>query len=89
MKMGPKGQVVIPKPFREKMGVHPGEQVDVMEPDANGEARFRAARPQEELTPAEAARRILAWEPPPGKEPDWNEQKKQMLDEVYGRTATG
>ncbi len=27
-KVGPKGQVVIPKDFREEMGIHPGSKVE-------------------------------------------------------------
>lgn len=49
MKMGPKGQVVIPKAYREKMGVHPGEQVEVVEPDANGETRVKRAPSKAEI----------------------------------------
>ena len=41
----------------------------------------------EPLGRAEAAARILAWEPPPGHEPDWAEQKERMLDELYGATS--
>ena len=32
----------------------------------------------------EAGRRLLAADPPPGPEPDWEVQKEQMLDELYG-----
>jgi predicted DNA-binding protein len=30
-----------------------------------------------------AARRLLASPPPPGPEPDWEEEKEKMLDEMY------
>lgn len=36
------------------------------------------------LPPEEAARRILSWDPGPGTEPDWEEQKARMLDEMSG-----
>jgi len=29
MKIGPKGQVVIPKAFRKSLGLHPGNKVDI------------------------------------------------------------
>jgi plasmid stability protein len=36
----------------------------------------------EPLDRSEAARRILGWDPGPGREPDWSEQKRRMLDEL-------
>jgi hypothetical protein len=36
------------------------------------------------LSPAEAAAALLAWEPPPGAEPDWQEQKAAIADELFG-----
>jgi hypothetical protein len=39
--------------------------------------------PANELDPADAARALLAMPPPPGegREPDWEDQKREMLDE--------
>lgn len=34
----------------------------------------------EALTRRQAADELLAMEPPPGREPDWEEQKREMLD---------
>jgi AbrB family looped-hinge helix DNA binding protein len=38
-RVGPKGQVVIPKRIRESLGIEPGDEVVVVEED--GEARVR------------------------------------------------
>ena len=42
-KVGPKGQVVLPKAVRERLGIHPGDEVFVEELD--GEIRIRRADP--------------------------------------------
>lgn len=39
VKVGPKGQVVVPKAIRERLGINPGDEVVVSERD--GEARVR------------------------------------------------
>ena len=39
MKVGPKGQVVIPKEIRDELGIEPGQEVLV--DSENGEARVR------------------------------------------------
>ena len=41
-----------------------------------------------ELTRAEAAEKLLAREMPLGAEPDWEEQKDSMLDELGAGSAT-
>jgi len=41
MKVGPKGQVVVPKTVRDKLGIHPGDEVDVVA--EGGEVRIRRA----------------------------------------------
>jgi len=41
MKVGPKGQVVVPKHIRDELGIHPGDAVDVV--SENGEVRIRRA----------------------------------------------
>ena len=38
-KVGPKGQVVIPKSIRERMGIEPGDEVEVEEADDHIEIR--------------------------------------------------
>jgi AbrB family looped-hinge helix DNA binding protein len=40
-KLGPKGQVVIPKSIRDELGLHPGDELIVFEED--GEIRIRKA----------------------------------------------
>lgn len=40
-KLGPKGQVVIPKEIRDQLGLHPGDELTVVEED--GEVRIRKA----------------------------------------------
>lgn len=41
VRMGPKGQVVVPKTLRERLGITPGDEVEVDEVD--GEVRIRRA----------------------------------------------
>lgn len=42
VRMGPKGQVVIPKDVRDRLGLHPGDEVDVEL--ADGRATVAPAR---------------------------------------------
>lgn len=42
MRVGPKGQVVVPKAVRDRLGIRPGDEVLVDEVD--GEVRIRRAR---------------------------------------------
>jgi len=46
-KVGPKGQVVLPKRVRERLGIAPGDEVTVEEMD--GEVRIRRASAPETL----------------------------------------
>jgi len=41
MKVGPKGQVVVPKTIRDELGIHPGDEVEVIA--EGGEVRIRRA----------------------------------------------
>ncbi|MEV4419303.1 AbrB/MazE/SpoVT family DNA-binding domain-containing protein [Patulibacter sp. NPDC049589] len=41
MRVGPKGQVVVPKPIRDRLGLHPG--ADVVVDEIDGEVRIRRA----------------------------------------------
>lgn len=36
---------------------------------------------EETMTPRQAADELLAYDPGPGREPDWEDQKREMLDE--------
>ena len=47
MKVGPKGQVVLPKRIRDRLGIDPGQRVRVDEVD--GEVRVRKLATVEEL----------------------------------------
>lgn len=47
IRVGPKGQVVVPKAIRERVGIHPGDEVVVLE--ADGEVRIRRPRRPGEL----------------------------------------
>jgi AbrB family looped-hinge helix DNA binding protein len=46
-RVGPKGQVVLPKAIREEFGIEPGDEVDVLE--GQGEIVIRKARPRRSL----------------------------------------
>lgn len=46
-KVGPKGQVVVPKRIRDRLGIKPGDEVIVEEGD--GEVRIRRVEPPESL----------------------------------------
>ncbi len=59
MKVGPKGQVVVPKTIRDELGIHPGDEVDVVAEE--GEVRIRrAARFRDFLGCVPAARGGMA-----------------------------
>lgn len=47
MRVGPKGQVVIPKRIRDRLGINPGDEVQVSERD--GEARVSRVLGLDEL----------------------------------------
>jgi AbrB family looped-hinge helix DNA binding protein len=47
VKVGPKGQVVVPKEIRDRVGIHPGQRVRVTEED--GEVRVRRLATLDEL----------------------------------------
>lgn len=47
VRVGPKGQVVVPKAIRERVGIHPGDEVVVLE--ADGEVRIRRPRTPDQL----------------------------------------
>lgn len=65
--MGPKGQVVIPKAIRDRLGIRPGDRVRVSE--ADGEARVRRLLALEELRGIFPA--------PPGGMKDWEAEKRR------------
>lgn len=46
-RVGTKGQVVIPKPVRDKLGIRPGDEVLILEQD--GEARMRPLKREARL----------------------------------------
>jgi AbrB family looped-hinge helix DNA binding protein len=46
-KVGPKGQVVVPKELRERYGLRPGDEV--VFDDVGGEIRIRRAKPDAEI----------------------------------------
>jgi AbrB family looped-hinge helix DNA binding protein len=55
-KVGPKGQVVIPKAIRDRLGIGPGDDVEIERVD--GEVRIHPAQPQPRL------RGLLKRDPP-------------------------
>ncbi|MGI8460233.1 MAG: AbrB/MazE/SpoVT family DNA-binding domain-containing protein [Solirubrobacterales bacterium] len=68
MRVGTKGQIVIPKPVRDEIGLQPGQEVTVTAVD--GEARIRRLRAIDEL--------IGIWKDPdnPGMA-DFEEEKRR------------
>lgn len=47
VRVGPKGQVVVPKAIRDRLGISPGD--DVVVEDVDGEVRIRRPRRADEL----------------------------------------
>lgn len=47
VRVGPKGQVVVPKAIRDRLGISPGD--DVVVEEADGAVRIRRPRAAEEL----------------------------------------
>jgi AbrB family looped-hinge helix DNA binding protein len=66
VRVGPKGQVVVPKKIRDKLGIEPGDEMVVSEQD--GEVRVRKHLTLQEL------RGILG---PPTGMADWDEEKRR------------
>ncbi|MGH2763504.1 MAG: ribbon-helix-helix protein, CopG family [Thermoleophilaceae bacterium] len=60
----------------ERTGAPVGAIVRAAIDERLGTASHRAAR-------TAAVRRLLDAPPPPGPEPDWDEAKQQMMDEMY------
>jgi len=66
VRVGPKGQVVVPKRIRDRLGIEPGDEVVVYE--EGGEARVRKLLTLEEL------KGIFG---PPTGMADWDEEKRR------------
>lgn len=66
MRVGPKGQVVVPKAIRERVGIAPGDEVEVDE--VRGEVRIRRAVRFEDLRGALGPATGMA---------DWEEAKRR------------
>lgn len=61
--MGPKGQVVIPKPIREKLNLKPGDELLVREDDDGVHIRKAVASPAERRAIVASLRGALAGGP--------------------------
>ena len=70
MKVGPKGQVVIPKRVRDRLGIRPGDRVLVEEGEA-GSAVLRRLAPVSDLLG------LLADGPGSVGMQDWEEEKRR------------
>jgi AbrB family looped-hinge helix DNA binding protein len=72
-RVGPKGQVVLPKALRDRHGIQPGDMVEV--DDASGEIRVRKA-----MTQAEMAKELFGSLPPSDLDPLKELMKERRLD---------
>jgi AbrB family looped-hinge helix DNA binding protein len=72
-RVGPKGQVVLPKAIRDRHGIQPGDLVEVE--DLDGEIVVRKA-----MTPAEIADQLLGSLPPSDLDPLEELAKERRID---------
>jgi AbrB family looped-hinge helix DNA binding protein len=70
-RVGPKGQVVVPKAIRDQIGLEPGHDVDVEL--VGDEIRIRRARP------LKSSEFLGIWGPPEGME-GWAEEKRREIE---------
>lgn len=77
MRVGPKGQVVVPKAIRERVGIEPGDQVDVDEVD--GEIRIRRAKRFTDVRGALGPAIGMA---------DWEREKRRERQREEARAST-
>ena len=85
VRVGPKGQVVIPKRIRDRLGIRPGDEVRVSE--ADGEARVSKAPTLDELVGIFGPPRGMEdWEREKRRERELEERKDQELDRWLNRS---
>jgi AbrB family looped-hinge helix DNA binding protein len=92
-KVGPKGQVVIPKPIRDRLGISPGDEVMVEQEGRDVRIRLQADDVEARRKRIRALRGISADTPGlPGFEADKQEERKREqrrdreLEQVYRRS---
>ena len=91
-KVGPKGQVVIPKPIRDRLGISTGDEVVVEQEGREVRIRLQADDAEARRKRIQALRGISADTPGlPGLEADKQEErereqrKDRELEQLYGR----
>ncbi len=92
-KVGPKGQVVIPKPIRDRLGISPGDEVVVEQEGREVRIRLQADDIEARRKRIRALRGISADTPGlPGFEADKQEEREREqrrdreLEQLYGRS---
>lgn len=86
IKASTKGQIVLPKRTRDRLGIVPGTEVDLI--DTAGGVEIRPARPASGLSVAEAIARlqaVVSYDGPRMDERDWQRGIDEAVQEKWGK----
>jgi AbrB family looped-hinge helix DNA binding protein len=81
-----KGQIVLPKRTRDRLGIVPGSEIDLI--DTAGGVEIRPAKPSSPLSVADAIARlqsIISYDGPRMDEEDWQRGIGQAIQEKWGK----
>jgi AbrB family looped-hinge helix DNA binding protein len=85
IRVSTKGQIVLPKPTRERLGIGVGTEVDLF--DTDGGVELRPAKPASALSIEEAITRLQAivnYRGPRLDEADWQRGIDEAIQEKWG-----